>query len=430
MAFPQPSDFDPVGIPESHVYNNPNNNKKYIWNGSNWSVYYPPGSTNSEEQYAMSSVSDTEPVDSADGDLWYDTTDDNLQVRYNEEWISAAMNKEQSQTLDNLKSSLEYPLYIDGELEVVGELIESDKTFNRYQYSDDSYWPTQLDNSYKANDTTCRKLQFRFSVNHFNGHHNIEELEDVINSAIENRNKGLVDINFSYQRSGRPGYWYTPYVTELSYEYTRLYLTFSSGTYVGTDSDKEKLSIRLKIEVKDPIKDQIVLRHESRTETLIDPAKVVFREAAPAGSYYSTTYSYPEYYKLDANGKITTDSYALAYGYFIPEHFLSKYFYYYNDPHNRVIRKRFVRPSNPIHIVTSKSSYNKTVLPQDVSWITPEYDNKVMSGLKLDFGLEAQSSNAAYATMTLEGIFEYDVAYDNSTSSIEQSPDSDVLLYI
>ena len=427
MAFPQPSDFDPVGIPVGQIYTNPSTKTKYEWLGTHWSVYHPPGSPEASKEFAVSTPSSDEPQEPNDGDFWYDTTDDNLQVRYNEEWISAAMNKEQSQTLDNLKSSLEYPLYIDGELELVGELVESDKSFSRYEYGDDSYWPKGSDNKYNSNSTSCRKLQFRFSSNHYNGHYNLPDLEDVINSAIENKNKGLVNIKFSYQRSGRQGYTYSPTVTELTLDGRYLHLTFSSDTYVGTGNDNQKLShVKLKIELRNPIKDQIVLRHESRTMTLMDPAKVVFRQVYPVGSSSARS---QDYYKLDSNGNIDTGSSSNAYGYFIPEDVLSQYFYYYNDPHNRVIRKRFVRPTDEINISTYNSKYNKTVKPEDISWVNLTYNNKTMSGLKLGFE-SAQSYAYSYASFTLQNIFEYDVAYDLSQQSIPSPPDSHVLVYL
>ena len=346
MAFPQPTDFDPVGIPDSYIYNNPNNLKKYIWNGSSWSVYYPPSSHNSQKEYASSTPSDVEPPVSIDGDFWYNTTNQNLQVRYNEEWVDAAMNQEQSQILDNLQSSMEVPLFIEGESDYFGELTISDNYFVRRSYQDNTYWPTQANGNYDKNETSCRKLKFQFQDSYFNGYSNLPDLAKLINSANQYKEKGLVNIKFSYERSGRAGHNYSPAVTHIEYRPNerQLELHFSGSTYVGKESDFQNLQkLRLKIEPKNLPNAQTILRHESRFLTVIDPAEITYRKAYDQNHQGSLLYL-----RLDAANRVVARGSGDSMAYFIPEDILKHNLYYYDDTKKRIIQRRFRKPKSSI----------------------------------------------------------------------------------
>ncbi len=421
MTFPQPSDFDPVGIPDSHIYDNPNNNKKYIWNGSNWSVYYPPGSISSEQQFAVSTVNTTEPVDSSDGDFWYDTTDDNLQVRYNDEWISAAMNKEQSQTLDDLKDSLYYPKYIleEDDASLPNFMLKRGWDYSLSRYSSSGFYPLDSNGSRYSNSsgtTICYGMEF-YSFNQYDWDPDPALFNDQLKSFNDNLSKELITGYFEYKRSNRRDFTYRPTVRSVTRSGSALYVKFNGSTHIGdTDSLYNVLFTTKRSNSYE------VLKHESRIITRTTDINLRFYNDRP---HNENTVIKPHelyFYKLDSNDKVAYYSSSVD-TLFVPAGNFSDISYYWNDELKRTITRSLSRPEAPFKV------NNEYIIPaSNITWTTITINNQQVEGLRFQTADNRKMSTYSIS-FTINCKLTYTGAVDSADSvAYDYEDDADILV--
>lgn len=402
MAFPQPSDFDPVGIPVGQIYTNPSTKTKYEWLGTHWSVYHPPGSPEASKEFAVSTPSSDEPQEPNDGDFWYDTTDDNLQVRYNEEWIPAAMNKEQSQTLDDLKDSLYCPEFISGEEEAIfPEFSRTSSYGNLQRSSSDGFWPLQSDGSrYSKSSTssTCYGFEFYYFTNNY-WKPDPKEYYDELDSFNKNLSDGLIEGYIEYQRSGRNDtYVYKPQVKSISRSGNSVFVMFYGSTNIGSNDYLYDFTFG----VRRSTPSRQILKHNATignaTTDLVVKINAYPKADDANVSGLTTNYCY----KLDSNNSVIDYS-TSSNRIFIPDgNFKSNY--YWDDEYKRTISRSLMRPSGIIEI------NSKLCKPGNISWITTTVNNKPVDGIVL-----VLEGSIGYSKISCDITFE--IAYTKAVSA-------------
>ena len=411
MAFPQPSDFDPVGIPVGHIYTNPSNKTKYEWVGTHWEVYCPPGTPGSDKDYALSTPSNNEPQEPNEGDFWYDMQNESLNIRSNDQWIATAMNKEQSQTLDDLRDSLYVPEYIIGEEEAVLDVVGTRNSYSRNNYR--GFYPLdQNGNAYNnTSSTTCYGMRF----DSFNDSDFSPDPESIsIDSIFENSSSGLVSTYFQYRRQNRSdGYLYTPIIKSITKSHDTLTVMFTSPTHVGSTDYIYDLSFG----TERILPSSKILRHKSRIFEGSSDIDIVFSSQRPSEESADVSTLPQYYYKLDNNFRVINYNSSSKY-FFIPSGNFNKN-HYFGDEFKRTIKRSLTRPTNKITISSSD------IHPDKITWRTVTINNKEVDGMLLEREATTSSYNLSFK---IECKINYTAAYSRDKEHVyDYEENSDIL---
>lgn len=414
MAFPQPSDFDPVGIPVGHIYTNPSNKTKYEWVGTHWEVYCPPGTPNATKDFALSTPSNDEPQEPNEGDFWYDMQNESLNIRSNDQWIATAMNKEQSQTLDDLRDSLYVPEYILGEEENALDVMGIESAYGRNNTN--GFYPLNQNGDYIFDSTTTSCYGMMFSNNFTDDYFypDPNSISESIESLLDDASTGMVTTYFQYRRQNRSdGYLYTPKIKSIRKSGTSLTVMFTSATHVGSTDYIYDLAFGN----KRILPTSEILRHKSKTFQGSSNIDIVINQRPSLVSDdVSKMFNY--YYKLKNDFSVEHYNNSSKY-FFIPSENFSKN-YYYTDDFKRTIKRSLTRPTNEISIDGSKINPNK------ITWRTVNINNKEVDGMLL----ERDSTTTRYnLSFTIQCKIDYTAAYSEEKEYVyDYEQNSDILI--